>query len=348
MIVMTEEWTPQEVARAHAALGAAVGGSVHADVWAYLVEGDYLAGLIEGWRHGEDVRDALEDLRSSYLKLARLGRGQGEPQGRTQRALPPDDTLKVTTMALAARCAALPQVTRFRIQHLGGRLLAPEDIPAWVRAHPHHDAASANTRYARATAEVAALVARHPAVEGRIDVRTLPFRDEADGVEFDETGVVTERGAVLDDLRSVAQTVTRESRWPVASAVRFILAGTVPEIPRLTVVREWETLFPAPDHGRGVLWERIHIDAHPTVSRAEVARVYQEARADTVFAGRRQRNRPPTRPRATLVRFVQEHEGTSWAERMASWNATSPSEWRYNHVANMQRDYRKALKQSGA
>ncbi len=139
-------------------------------------------------------------------------------------------------------------------------------------------------------------------------------------------------------LRDIQTMLAQKYMWSQQDALRFVLAGTVPEIPRYAASVTLGDTYPS--------LTRINVSVHISVSPNELAKVYRDlrrkvARFDEMCgnAPAKRRNRPMSEKHLALAAFAHAHQGETGREKLEAWNAQHP-EWKYNpnNIKNFQRD----------
>jgi hypothetical protein len=168
---------------------------------------------------------------------------------------------------------------------------------------------------------------------------------------WDEQGqlwaVPVEAGSVLDDVRRWAVRITclgsPYASWDLtwtgceAVAVRFLLTGTVPNIPALTA--GWDT------SKLGVA--QVTLKALVGCEPESVAAAFAEARRRSLGG----HSVPPRR--LAMMLFVAEHLEAQggyrrgfWPRLFALWRRKAPRKWRHAGWRNFRRDYTVAMRQA--
>ena len=143
------------------------------------------------------------------------------------------------------------------------------------------------------------------------------------------------RNGCLDELRQLARYLLSKFGWSEESAVRFVLTGEVPLIPRAQVsVKTFGLSLGSPG-----AYIRVHLDVDPSVPPEQLTRWFREIRQRLV-PGRR---RSPVRSERALVDLVHDHPSLTWGERVRQWNSDHPDEKAYPSAQQMARDYHRAI-----
>lgn len=336
---------------ARALLAERLRGPVKEEVWQYLVKKRFVKEYCDGFL-------SLEGLAKEYQELNAISAASTPARsGREIRAqAPPDRRLEALSRIVAAEMERSPLVAEFRREVLGGRLIAEEDIPAWIEeqdpgqglwywicvripiGEEEGDVLDAVSNEAELLRAIANTRDGPRVVMRRIGVVPLAYPCP-DG----STGTAEIRpGGRLARLKWVASYFAAASRsdeeldgyppgeYPFleeAEAVRFILSGRPPRIWRGEGTGTM--LFPG--------GARVRLDVDARMSAMEVAKLYLKIRR-RVFEGQ---DKPMTEKHLQLAVCLAEHFETSWPQLMASWNAEHP-EWAYTNWRNFARDAKAA------
>ncbi|WP_273000757.1 hypothetical protein [Hydrogenibacillus schlegelii] len=285
----------------------------------------------------------VEERLVRLLNVYKAGQGRKVPTSRApkEETLPPDERLLALSEVLSIRAARRPDVQAFRHEVLGGHLIRPEDIPAWIKERHAQDgehrvfltvtvvvpaenlpglpAVDASAQDLLTAAQQAVAVCRP--VSFKEELKLLYFPNGAN--DAFET-VPISYGGVLWRLKKIAESLEQEYGWHEAQTVSFVLSGTVPFLSRGMVGYRWRKIGP-----------RITLELDPRLSRTEVARIYSRWRG-RLFQGA---DKPIERKAARLAVFAEEYRdsGLSWRELMAVWNRQYP-EWPYHTAVHFARD----------
>jgi hypothetical protein len=204
------------------------------------------------------------------------------------------------------------QVVSFRTDVLHDQLLRPSAIPAWVEEQHQRDKTPASLERARQL-------------------------DTAHEIRFGRRGIqpVFPLG-VLDRLRTVSDHLAATYGWERGAATDFVLAGSLPQVPSLTV-RYGE-------HFRYPRLSRITLEVDPSVGPREVMRQYRAARA--LFIPGRTRRIGVKSSELVLFHLEQQakHRGLTWRKEMEQWNrkhSRRPS-FRFRQESNYAAYFRRA------
>jgi hypothetical protein len=143
-------------------------------------------------------------------------------------------------------------------------------------------------------------------------------------------------GTVLDELRDVADRLSRWLLWDPAEAVWFILTGSVPDVPVLEFYVRTAPMTSFVDLEQGLRIDqkrghrriRLVITVEPWITVTTLARAYQYAQR--VLLGVKQTH-PPSSDWLKFFDFVSahRHEGRDMPTIRKLWNDQAPREWRY-------------------
>lgn len=248
---------------------------------------------------------------------------------------------RVLSEMLAPLIRGICRVDAFREQVLAGKLLAPEELSAWIKAQaeregppigyyvtipapirePHgwlasHDVAA----YAIWLAGRAKRVAEEPESElprgqtlGSLDLEYGPPGGCGEAIVIRGDGML----ALLKSVVSGIMGVCAYTGWSERSAVTFVLCGVVPVPPKALVGVHYGT-YPAAT--------RIELTVSANMSPAEVAALYQEVRASE----RGDLERAMDDKHLALALFVDKarESGPRWKETRRRWNEAYP-DWCY-------------------
>lgn len=266
-----------------------------------------------------------------------------------------DDISATYSRIIAAEVNRLPEVMLFRAEVLGGKLLAPDDIPAWLKAREAEQGLPtriARVEYAlpndfkiprggkqavvRALSQLASvrLWVGSPAVE------TLTYEPEGSYCEDETVEVSVRYRSPLWRLKRLAEYLTAtQPLFGVASlfggeltsAIRFLLSGT-PPAPFAMTVYYTERYLPRC---------RIDFDVRIPleVIRGSIAGIYKIGRLGARCS--RHRNRFLSEKHGELAVYLAEHFEMPWPRLMESWNEEYPK-WAYANWRTFARDAKAA------
>jgi hypothetical protein len=240
-----------------------------------------------------------------------------------------DSRITAISLLAAQDAAQDAEVQAFRIEALGGRLIAYGDIAAWVESQQKKDGPA--THYVT----VALPVARHLVDTGAFFGADKPFKvsevlgSKVEFLDYPKAGakecVPVAHGATLDRLRIVCERLARRYTWWPAAAVAFVLSGAVPRVSTLSTTVK-EASFPA--------LSRIEMSIDPALSPAEVTEEYRRYRRQVLGS----RYRSLSEKHNTLALFrLGRPEGETYKQSMTAWNRKYPK-WKYTAETNFGRD----------
>ena len=308
-------------------LASRLGRKVPDPIWDRLVRNRQVQEVIGGW---EGAFDALEERARDDLKLVSEMRAPSLPP--SLRVFPPDDRLQVLSRLFADSAAEDKKVGDWRRKYLPEGLLDASGIEDWIRIKQREDGPP--TQYRR----YAMRPAKDPEpaqpdlddfVESSWEILSYTLDDDL------RYALQVGRNGCLDELRQLARYLLSKFGWSEESAVRFVLTGEVPLIPRAQVsVKTFGLSLGSPG-----AYIRVHLDVDPSVPPEQLTRWFREIRQRLV-PGRR---RSPVRSERALVDLVHDHPSLTWGERVRQWNSDHPDEKAYPSAQQMARDYHRAI-----
>lgn len=309
-------------------------GPIPDEVWEALVR----MQIAEVALGNEGDLDYVEEKLRPLLDLYGAGQSRKARPTRTpkEETLPPDERLLALSEVLAVQAARRPDVQAFRQEVLGGQLLQPKNIPAWIKERAAEDSEPEMLLTVTAVVSKDALPPVGAPAQEQLAAaqravaagRPLSYGEKHATLSYPENGAAQVAfiayGGVLWRLKGIAEALAREYGWQEAQAVAFILAGSVPLASRGRVQLKWTKSGP-----------RIVLEIDPRLSRTEVARLYGRWRG-YVFQGA---DKPIERKAGRLAVFAEEYRdsGLSWRQLMALWNQRYP-EWPYHTPVHFARD----------
>ena len=280
-----------------------LGYAVEDLAWNYCVEMEWVDYVLRApytSEPREEFQETFDDLVTNLRRIARYFPGAGAASGLRAAAgsAEPsaglaqaqigrvDPRLSALSRLAAVEARQEPEVVAFRREVLRGRLILAADIAAWVE----HRAVPA----------------------GR--VVASPVWLSYPGPKHVQSVRVPPRSA-LARLRALATELVSLYGWTEPATVAFVLADYSP---RPTVA---STGIRA---GRTELTTRVKIEVHPSVTARDVARLYEDIRAQFLGPGRRGHLHPRADGRrswAVLATFIAgANDGRIWSEALAAWN----------------------------
>jgi len=266
-----------------------------------------------------------------------------------------DDISDVYSRIIAAEVSRLPEVMLFRAEVLGGKLLAPDDIPAWLKAREAEQGPA--TRIARVEyalpndfklprggkQAVVRALSKLPSVRLWVEspsVEILTYETEGLHCEDETVEVSVRYRSPLWRLKRLAEYLTATQPLfatdslfggELTSAIRFLLSGTPPGSVAMTVYRIEQYLPRC----------RIDFDLRMPleVNRECIAAIFKIARLRMCRS--RHRNRPLSQKHGELAVYLAEHSEMPWPRLMESWNEAYPK-WAYTNWRAFARDAKAA------
>ncbi len=254
----------------------------------------------------------------------------------------PDARLEALGMVAAIEAPLVVQgLSEWRKRLFGDEVLDARDIPDWLRAQVEREGEPAEeyvlypfttaeqalhghsltgalwtgdregvARWLRAEAE---RIEKGPQGELPSTVREPPLDISCAAPGGRILRVAIRRDGELAQLKAIARKLELFFKWPEHLGVAFVLTDVAPPaVP-------WKLLYA--DAALPAL-RRLTLELDPRLSGAEVASLYNEARAGL----RRGRNRPMSEKHLTLAVFAARWRegGRSWREARAEWNRQIP------------------------
>jgi hypothetical protein len=246
--------------------------------------------------------------------------------------------LRALSRILARDADTEEEVVAFRADDLGGELLQPDQVEAWLKERQAQDGEPTRwltipvpppvqVRWTRGGVIIdppLTIAEWPPPVECR--VRLLAY-----GVPEDPwvRHLPTTFGGTLELLRLLSESLSRKFGWWEAQATVFVLTGQIPLLHPIDAGVQHNLNFPAAT--------RIHLTVDPTLAPREVAEAFRRVRVSVLG----DRHRDLSEKHLALAEFASEHPaglpgermapGASKA-RMAAWNAEIGEEhpdWTY-------------------
>ena len=230
---------------------------------------------------------------------------------RPAEEIPADDALGVVAILMAQAAEDEPAVRRFRMKVLGDGLLPAARVREWLAEHgaDAHESGLSDT--------YAVLL-------------------EGDRVLTAQKG-----DRIAQRLWRLAADLAGRYDWTEPAAAGWVLTGTAPALP-LARVRRVHRTYEVPGRGT-VSYDRIVLDVYPTMQPAGLADLFRQHRQGLGY----RRPRQTKRPTAEIVKFLTVRpKDEPWQDRVRAWNKRYPN-WAYTSHKNLQRDYRRAVKEGG-
>lgn len=135
------------------------------------------------------------------------------------------------------------------------------------------------------------------------------------------------KSPVLVRLLQVVSALTERTAWTEAQASTFVLVGSTPLIPQVTMEYLEDKDSPA--------LSRVRMTVDPRLSPRDEVATYRQVR--TKLVGTYHRDITPKHLELALFATLPDRSPGTLAQRMAEWNAAHP-EWAYHSVPNFGRD----------
>lgn len=343
---------------------------VRENVWQYLLDYGFVKELLDGIE-GAD----LDYLAEEYRRISRYLSPFAPPQRNRTRYVPTDKRLQALSRIVACEMNRSPLVKRFRQDVLGGRLLAEEEIPVWIRQQdPGQElwwwravripisaegirlykgwifpVVPPHTRTLTEIVDNVRILGQEEIISERVskDYLLYPCRPSTGGKNDDEGDydvVSFGPGTSLAYLKEIARFFAGLS--PSYENFYALHSGRYPFLTEAEAVRvilsgRPPRLWPAEvDVGGCVGHPRLRLNVDARMSPAEVAKWYRHCRR-WVFRGQ---DKPLTEKHLQLAVYLVEHSDTpwtSWARLMQLWNEDYPK-WAYTSWRNFARDAKAA------
>jgi hypothetical protein len=243
------------------------------------------------------------------------------------------------------------EVVAFRRDDLGGELLQPDQVEAWLKERQAQDGEPTRwltipvpppvqVRWTRGGVIIdppLTIAESHPPVG--CSVRTLAY-----GVPEDPwvRHLPTTEGGTLEFLRLLSESLSRKFGWWDAQATVFVLTGQIPLLHPIDAGVQHNLDVPAAT--------RVHLTVDPTLAPREVAEAFRRVRVAVLGA----QHRDLSAKHLALAEFASEHATLlatvrERGEHMAAWNRAVSEEhpdWTYREGQERQfaRDCAAALR----
>jgi|GEM_PF-6151250 len=296
----------------------------------------------------------IQEARQRVEAPVKLGRTHKKPDVRHS----PLGLREEVLAAIVAKNAAMHQrVQQLRTQVLNNQLLEDDQVLAWLKAqeekegHPDLWLTNSVVPASSILAVLAALEKRYDDLPHDAEGNLLPLsltvtidprhikpnlspryldcivRDPETG-QYETYTCNTKAGGVLEALRRTGEHLARVCSWVESDAVRFILTGIPPAVPRISSSVSYSS------------WKmRIHLTIDPDATPREVMEYYRAEREPMIS-----RTRALTEKHLRLVLFTIRQprtDGETWREYMIRWNQTyrkQHPDWTYTQDTNFARD----------
>ena len=306
-------------------------------LWDYLVKDGDVAQVVNGKLPLHKFTDKVIDLLEATGRTSLIDETAKAPTMLERTARGRDRALLLSRL-MADAAAAEPGVIAFRQEALGGRLLAPDEIEAWITKTSAAEGAPTNwlalplPEGHSVTVDASGQVRIEPPVRvtaGRFGLETKFLDYAVPESRWTRCAPVT-RGGALDGLRELSASLSQKYDWDPAAAAIFVLAGMIPLAGQLKVtVTANSSTFKR---------RTVTLEIDPALPPREVARRYSEIRR-RIISGRRPRDL--SEKHLSLAEFLTSEPQEPWATRMQRWNRAHPK-WKYNQESNFRRDCLKA------
>lgn len=263
-----------------------------------------------------------------------------EPSRRRAPGDQEDARLEALARILVLEARQQPRVLAFRREVLGGKLVSPERIPAWLRRKEREQGKP--TTFIRVPLDELGepILDEDALLTGTVSnrwIQELLYFHPAPGASRPDqirvVDVALRTGSVLWRLRDLAKWLADVYCWKLSRAIAFVLSDQVPRLAlgRATINRNhwWVDLSHEPEERRSAL-DRIHMTLDLRMTADQVGELFLAARegAWKTEAAERQpriRAKPMTPELAQLAAFVVEHnDGRTWERARAAWNRRYP------------------------
>jgi hypothetical protein len=288
-----------------AELRRALGHEPDAAIVDYLEEQGWLGDVADDVAAGVELPEAIDSLVAHYHSAAAFRSGRSRA-GRPRRvATGLADRSEVRGLALsrifAIDAARDARVEAFRRRWLHGSALSPAQVEPWLHARrptrkkPRGPAGTSGRRGPRS-----------------VSVELLSYL--LPGSPSSHAMVIPARGP-LQELKWLAEALSRRYGWAPAEATTFVLTDQVPRLPLARASIVYRSPWTAAS--------TIELEISPRMKPAEVAGLYRRVRAQALGAGQRRKDLQAT-DRAELAVFAFEHAGDApWRAVMELWNAAN-------------------------
>ena len=247
-----------------------------------------------------------DDDKTEFLINRRHDRRNANRRGLRQEAV---------SLLLAEIAREDPALQQFRKRHLRGEVIPWDKAAEWIEAQAAKDGKPTPWRPANAQNF------EFPGFYFNVIRYAFPGSNWARAKNISY-------GGVLDELRRVAESLSRGLGWREAQAVMFTLTGEVPLVQPIRINEQ--VVFPVQAASR------IVMTIDPTLPPREVAEVYKQHRQRFLGEGRRQREIEAKH--LTLAAFsTTRPKDETLAQRMRAWNRKYPK-WKYTERTNFGRD----------
>jgi hypothetical protein len=313
-----------------------VGAQLTPALWNYLVDKQYVSEVSEGILSLDDLAAEARRVLDAGAPTARTADStMGDPT-----AVPGhDDRAHALSELVAIVASEDPDVLGFRARHLPGGTMRWDEVGTWIERQA--EAAGAPTQYV-----TVALPSDTEQIRDGRETRFEPpistvngYSVETKTLAYAAPGdtwtrhVPTVRGAPLEALRALSESLAKSFAWQPAQACVFVLTGVTPSIGQIRATSGGIYMRNHVDCGWAA---RITLDIDPAVPASVVARAYRKVRADRGLG----RHRTLSAKHARLA-VAASDDAKPWVDRHRAWNAEFPH-WAYVATSNFRRDARRA------
>ena len=259
----------------------------------------------------EDIAGEFKRLVQLYRKFEKRG-GAVKATIRERREKIQNNNTELTSAFFAVEARALPEVNLFRRKYLPNGLLQHSQIETWLKNQQAEEGVFSIKKISEGGTKGWMVGLEQPALGYGV-----PNSNHARYIPISPFGV-------LNQLKSVAKTLSHSFGWHEENAVIFILTGQ-------TQLTGNHITYPEPhscNYKPRVKME-VFIDTPPD----KVLEAFYWARKAAGFT--RERIHPVTPRLTALAHFVLDNEKKSWQERWEEWNRTQKKEWRYKNRSVM-------------
>lgn len=304
------------------------------ETWAYLERKGYIEDVVVADTSIADLAgEAMEVLEAAgQVKRAK-------PSQVRSRGIPEVTRFSVLSDLIAIEAREEADVVRFRETYLPQGSMSLEESVTWVRERASEQ--GTHTKWIRLPLPEGTTIATK---EGGIELQPAltvealapPFGLSTELLEYAGTNGWVQRVAVKFDsalgyLKNLSASLSKKYGWQEHQAATFVLTDLIPEISQIRLTTRANLVAP--------VLARIDMSIDPSLTPAQVSRVYAEARRDVV--GTRYRNL--SQKHLKLALFAgQRPQNESWSASMRRWNEQNPT-YKYSKVSNFARDCRQAL-----
>jgi len=326
--------TEQDISQA---LKAKLGHEPREDIWEELITDRYVAEAIQDG----NINGLLERYKLQEERYPRSRKRGGEIY-----IEPPDERLMYSSKVLAWDASQEQPIIDFRQEVLGGKLLSPGQIGAWVEdlaSREKADSISYITVRLPKGIEVKQMptewLVEPPLVIERQKWLGLKKEVLSYGVysmtdkKWVPSSIPVPEGGTLERLFNLSKYLGSRYSWGEAEATMFIVTGLTPLLPLAQSTPRWRRYAP--------ITVTMELSLH--LSPKKVAAIYGKVKKKVLsfyYPGHK-RDRPMSKKHLELAIFYHQHPGKKGAEMMPLWNKEH-EEHKYDILTNFLRDARHA------